>query len=69
MDVSCWHLRYYSLQIPEDDPVLCISGILGGAGQDFIVLGDTFLRKYYSIYAANPDGTNARVGLGLALAQ
>ncbi|CAL5221878.1 g4141 [Coccomyxa viridis] len=59
----------YILQIPEDDPVLCISGILGGAGQDFIVLGDTFLRKYYSIYAANLDGTNARVGLGLALPQ
>ena len=49
--------------------MLCISGVLGGASQDFIVLGDTFLRKYYSIYAANPDGTNARVGLGLALPQ
>ena len=49
--------------------MLCISGVLGGASQDFIVLGDTFLRKYYSIYAANPANTNARVGLGLALPQ
>lgn len=57
------------MQIPEDSPVFCISGILGGASQDYFVLGDTFLRKYYSVYAANPDGSNARIGLGLALPQ
>ena len=56
-------------QIPEDNPRLCISGILGGANREYIVLGDTFLRKYYSIYAANADGSNARIGLGAAVAQ
>ena len=57
------------MQIPEDNPRLCISGILGGASREFIVLDDTFLRKYYSIYAANADGSNARIGLGVAVAQ
>ena len=57
------------MQIPEDNPRLCISGILGGASKEYVVLGDTFLRKYYSIYAANPDGSNARIGLGVAVAQ
>ena len=56
-------------QIPEDDPRLCISGMLGGANREYIVLGDTFLRKYYSIYAVNADGSNARIGLGAAVAQ
>ncbi|RCH93056.1 Vacuolar protease A, partial [Rhizopus stolonifer] len=40
------------------DTQLCFSGI-AGANLPFIILGDTFLRNYYSVY----DFGNARIGL------
>ncbi|KAI9300278.1 aspartic peptidase domain-containing protein [Cunninghamella echinulata] len=39
------------------DPSLCYSGV-AGANSPFIIIGDTFLRSYYSVY----DYQNARVG-------
>ena len=41
----------------------CISGLMGlDIGKDIWIVGDIFLRKYYSIY----DMDNDRVGLALA---
>lgn len=44
----------------------CMPGMMGmDLGVDFFILGDTFLRKYYSIYDMNVGGA-PRLGLALA---
>ncbi|KAG0179082.1 hypothetical protein DFQ28_006092 [Apophysomyces sp. BC1034] len=48
-------------QFPADDPSLCFSGI-AEAPVPLAIIGDTFLRSYYSVY----DYDNARVGLAPA---
>jgi hypothetical protein len=39
----------------------CILGFLDGTNQDYWLLGDVFLRGYYSIHD-NSDRANARIG-------
>ena len=51
----------YVLNLPGDE---CLPGMLG-ADFPFFLLGDTFLRKYYSIYDMNVGG-KPRLGLALA---
>ncbi|ORZ15150.1 aspartic peptidase domain-containing protein [Absidia repens] len=41
----------------SDDPSLCFSGVVQ-ANSPLVIMGDTFLRNYYSVY----DYKNARVG-------
>ena len=44
----------------------CMPGMMGMDLVPFYILGDTFLRKYYSIYDMNIGGGKPRLGLALA---
>jgi hypothetical protein len=55
-------LTYIYIDVIKYNDTSCISGIKGGASKEGI-LGDTFLRAYYSIY----DFKNARVGFAQAV--
>jgi len=39
----------------------CVLGFLDGEGQDYWLLGDVFMRGYYSIHD-NSDHKNAKIG-------
>ena len=53
----------YFFEFPAEDGYdeTCILGFLDGEGQDYWLLGDVFLRGYYSIHD-NRDHKNARIG-------
>jgi hypothetical protein len=55
----------YVLSITDEGTTECVLGIMGQdfpAGFDYFILGDSFIRKYYSYF----DKNNNRVGFALA---
>jgi len=55
----------YVLKVSSGGQSECMPGMMGADIVPFYILGDTFLRKYYSIYDMNVGGT-PRLGLALA---
>jgi cathepsin D len=55
----------YVLKLGSETEQECMPGMMGADLVPFYILGDTFLRKYYSIYDMNVGGT-PRLGLALA---
>ncbi len=53
-------------QLPEDSPQYCISAVIGGGSQPYLVLGDPFMRAFYSVFTTDSSGQNAKVGLALS---
>jgi cathepsin D len=55
----------YVLAVTDEGQTECVLGIMGQdfpAGFDYFILGDSFIRKYYSYF----DKNNNRVGFALA---
>jgi hypothetical protein len=64
-EVRNWLVCY--LQLPEDTPHYCISAVIGGGAQPYLVLGDPFMRAFYSVFSVNSSGQNPRIGLALSV--
>ena len=48
----------------SDDPdSMCISAIIPGGNSTTIILGDNFLRAFYTVYSHDPGSGRARVGI------
>ena len=55
----------YVVSVESDGVTECINGIMGSVFPptfNYLILGDVFMRKYYSYF----DGNNNRVGFALA---
>ncbi|BDA43815.1 Cathepsin E [Coccomyxa sp. Obi] len=55
--------QQYVLELPEDAPDYCVSAVIGGGTQQYLVLGDSFLRAFYSVFSISSAGQNPSVGL------
>ena len=51
------------MQLPEDAPAYCVSAVMPGGSDEYLVLGDFFMRAYYSVFSVSADGSNFTVGL------
>ncbi len=54
------------MQLPEDAPEYCVSAVIGGGTQQYLVLGDAFLRVFYSVFSIGSAGQNPSVGLAMS---
>ncbi len=50
-------------QVGDGDTAYCMSGLVGGGPSGKLVLGDIFLRAFYSVYTYEPVSKAAWVGL------
>jgi hypothetical protein len=55
------------MQLPENTPEFCISAIVGGGVPPYLVLGDSFMRVYYSTFSANRAGQGGMIGLAASV--
>lgn len=55
------------LQLPESSPEFCISAVVGGGVPPYLVLGDSFMRAYYSTFSVNSAGQGGMVGLAASV--
>lgn len=64
--------RLWTQRIPakkgEDPEKMCISAILPGptTPEKGMILGDAFMRQWYTAYERDAEGGNARVGFALS---
>lgn len=56
----------YVMKVGAAGSYQCMPGMMGADLVPFFIFGDTFLRKYYSIYDMNVKGGVPRLGLALA---
>lgn len=57
------HARAARRQVGDGDTAYCMSGLVGGGPSGKLVLGDIFLRAFYSVYTYEPVSKAAWVGL------
>lgn len=50
-------------QVSDGNTTYCMSGLVGGGPKGKVVLGDIFLRAFYSVYTYEPVTKAAWVGL------
>jgi cathepsin D len=55
----------YVIQVTQNGETQCMLGLQGSRGMDLFILGDVFMRKYYTYFDKNQN----RVGLALAASQ
>ncbi|KAK9826713.1 hypothetical protein WJX81_000524 [Elliptochloris bilobata] len=55
--------RQYIVAVGDGDTAYCMSGLVGGGPAGKVVLGDIFLRAFYSVYTYEPVTKAAWVGL------